>query len=225
MSRVLDRTYDKAISSPVGAIRIRPTRPASRNAIRCRAPEYMRLMRKRVKQAGVTILDHLTRARAAGLTRWGGGGSRGHPAPKRRSLDGACKGGRDRHRRHAFLSETLGSNVLTGDGYLHGRRGRRRADQHGVLQSLCDLAVHSARSRRRCSTAGRVSPMRTAVSFPVRPRRAGAPRSLVRCDGAGLCPARQGRCRRAAIHARLAAEFLPSLRPDRDRSVHAGGSR
>jgi succinate dehydrogenase/fumarate reductase flavoprotein subunit len=81
-------------------------------------PEYMRLMRKRTKAAGVTILDH---SPALELLVDEKGGVAGAAGLRRQKEDrwtvrakavviatGGC----------AFLSKTLGSNVLTGDGYL-----------------------------------------------------------------------------------------------------------
>lgn len=81
-------------------------------------PEYMRLMRKRAKAAGVTIVDH---SPALELLVDGGGAAAGATGLRRQKGDrwivrakavviatGGC----------AFLSKTLGSNVLTGDGYL-----------------------------------------------------------------------------------------------------------
>ncbi len=59
MSRVLDRTYDNIgqLTEWGYPFRVDETRPASA-LVRCMGPEYMRLMRKRAKQAGVKILDH-----------------------------------------------------------------------------------------------------------------------------------------------------------------------
>jgi flavin-dependent dehydrogenase len=81
-------------------------------------PEYMRLMRKRTKQARVTILDHCPAlellvdddgavAGASGLRR-----QKGDRWTVRAKAVVIATGG------CAFLSKTLGSNVLTGDGYL-----------------------------------------------------------------------------------------------------------
>ncbi len=89
---------------------------SQRNSLQ--GPEYMRLMRKRTKQAGVTILDHSpalellvdedgTVAGASGLRRQ----KRDRWMVRAKAVviaTGGC----------AFLSKTLGSNVLTGDGYL-----------------------------------------------------------------------------------------------------------
>ena len=80
--------------------------------------EYMRLMRKKVKKAGVQILDHSPAlellidqegavAGATGIRRQAGG----HWTVKAGAVviaSGGC----------AFLSKALGCNVLTGDGYL-----------------------------------------------------------------------------------------------------------
>jgi succinate dehydrogenase/fumarate reductase flavoprotein subunit len=89
---------------------------SQRNSLQ--GPEYMRLMRKRTKQAGVTILDH---SPALELLVNDAGAVAGASGLRRQKQDrwtvrakavviatGGC----------AFLSKTLGSNVLTGDGYL-----------------------------------------------------------------------------------------------------------
>ena len=118
MARVLDRTYvqsnqlaDWGYPYPVDQ-----HGNAQRNSLQ--GPEYMRLMRKRTKQAGVTILDH---SPALELLRDDDGAVAGATGVRRQKDDrwtvraravviatGGC----------AFLSKTLGSNVLTGDGYL-----------------------------------------------------------------------------------------------------------
>lgn len=81
-------------------------------------PEYMRLMRKQIKRAGVKILDHSPALEllvdeddavggATGVNRQTGG----KWIVRSRSViiaTGGC----------AFLSKALGCNVLTGDGYL-----------------------------------------------------------------------------------------------------------
>ncbi|MBP1994404.1 FAD-dependent oxidoreductase [Paenibacillus eucommiae] len=81
-------------------------------------PEYMRLMRKQVKKAGVRILDHSPALQllidehgvggATGILRQQGGQ---HWIVRSGAVviaTGGC----------AFLSKALGCNVLTGDGYL-----------------------------------------------------------------------------------------------------------
>ena len=80
--------------------------------------EYMRLMRKQIKKAGVQILDHCPAlellvdlegavAGACGIRRQNGGRWRVKAASVIIAT-GGC----------AFLSKALGCNVLTGDGYL-----------------------------------------------------------------------------------------------------------
>ncbi|MCC5637177.1 FAD-binding protein [Nostoc sp. CHAB 5844] len=81
-------------------------------------PEYMRLMRRQIKRAGVQILDHSPalellvdeEGKVAGAT-----GINRQTSEKWRVLSGAtiiATGG------CAFLSKALGCNILTGDGYL-----------------------------------------------------------------------------------------------------------
>ena len=118
MSRVLDTTY--AQSSRLAywgyPYPVDDSGRSQRNSLQ--GPEYMRLMRKRTKQAGVTILDH---SPALELLVDNGGAVAGATGLRRQKHDrwivrakavviatGGC----------AFLSKTLGSNVLTGDGYL-----------------------------------------------------------------------------------------------------------
>lgn len=79
--------------------------------------EYMKLMRRRVQKAGVTILDH-SPALELLTDEYGVGGARGVRVQAGGSwtvragavviATGGC----------AFLSKALGCNVLTGDGYL-----------------------------------------------------------------------------------------------------------
>ncbi len=89
---------------------------SQRNSLQ--GPEYMRLMRKRTKASGVIILDH---SPALELLLDDDGAAAGATGLRRQRHDrwivrakavviatGGC----------AFLSKTLGSNVLTGDGYL-----------------------------------------------------------------------------------------------------------
>lgn len=118
MGRVLDETYrqsnrlaDWGYPYPAD-----DDGRARRNSLQ--GPEYMRLMRKRTKAAGVTILDHCP---ALELLLDQGGAVAGATGVRRQHDDrwtvragavvvatGGC----------AFLSKTLGSNGLTGDGYL-----------------------------------------------------------------------------------------------------------
>ncbi|WP_077967251.1 FAD-dependent oxidoreductase [Ensifer adhaerens] len=87
--------------------------------ISVQGPEYMRLMRRRVKNAGITILDHHPATQlltlegrvvgAGGLRRQAGG----HWLVKAGAVVLAAGG-------CAFMSKALGCDVLTGDGYLMG---------------------------------------------------------------------------------------------------------
>ncbi|MBR1134585.1 MULTISPECIES: FAD-dependent oxidoreductase [Bradyrhizobium] len=118
MARVLDETYAQSnrlaewgYPYPAG-----DDGQPRRNSLQ--GPEYMRLMRKRTKSAGVTILDH---SPALELLVDDSGAVAGASGVRRQHEDswtvragavvvatGGC----------AFLSKTLGSNGLTGDGYL-----------------------------------------------------------------------------------------------------------
>ncbi|AFY31729.1 FAD-dependent oxidoreductase [Calothrix sp. PCC 7507] len=118
MHRVLDQTYanvnrlaEWGYPFPVDD----DGKPARRSL---QGPEYMRLMRKQIKRAGVEILDHSPALEllvdeegivsgATGINRQTGGKwrVRSHAVI---IATGGC----------AFLSKALGCNVLTGDGYL-----------------------------------------------------------------------------------------------------------
>ncbi|MBD3886205.1 FAD-binding protein [Phormidium tenue FACHB-886] len=118
MSRVLDQTYanlnllaDWGYPFPLDE---------AGNSYRrsLQGPEYMRLMRRRVKRAGVQILDH-SPALELLIDRQGAiGGATGinRQTGERWSVRSAAvviaTGG------CAFLSKALGCNVVTGDGYL-----------------------------------------------------------------------------------------------------------
>lgn len=92
-------------------------------------PEYMRLMRKMVKRAGVKVLDQAPALELL-LDEYGVGGARGVLRQENRDWEvranaviiatGGC----------AFLSKGLGCNVLTGDGYLMG--GEAGAELSGM---------------------------------------------------------------------------------------------
>ena len=118
MSRVLDRTYDSIdlLGERGYPFPIDDQGQSRRNSLQ--GPEYMRLMRRLVKQAGVTILDHHPAlellvdedgivAGAAGVRR-----QKGDTWQVRSGAVVIATGG------CAFLSKALGCNVLTGDGYL-----------------------------------------------------------------------------------------------------------
>ncbi|WP_052098452.1 FAD-dependent oxidoreductase [Paenibacillus stellifer] len=92
-------------------------------------PEYMRLMRKMVKRAGVKVLDQAPALELL-LDGYGVGGARGVLRQENRDWEvranaviiatGGC----------AFLSKGLGCNVLTRDGYLMG--GEAGAELSGM---------------------------------------------------------------------------------------------
>ncbi len=118
MVRVLDQTYAQSNQLADWGYPYPADEDGKPQRNSLQGPEYMRLMRKRTKQAGVTILDHAPAlellvdedgvvAGAAGLRRQKG--DRWVVNAKAVVIaTGGC----------AFLSKTLGSNVLTGDGYL-----------------------------------------------------------------------------------------------------------
>ncbi len=118
MGRVLDRTYENSNRIAEWGYPYPIDDGGKRQLNSLQGPEYMRLMRKRTKQAGVTILDH---SPALELLVDDRGDVAGATGIRRQRQDnwivraksvviatGGC----------AFLSKTLGSNVLTGDGYL-----------------------------------------------------------------------------------------------------------
>jgi len=118
MARVLDRTYENSNRIAEWGYPYPVDAGGNRQLSSLQGPEYMRLMRKRVKQAGVNILDH---SPALELLVDDNGAVAGATGTRRQKRDnwlvrapavviatGGC----------AFLSKTLGSNVLTGDGYL-----------------------------------------------------------------------------------------------------------
>ncbi|WP_377829277.1 FAD-binding protein [Bradyrhizobium lupini] len=142
--------------------------------------EYMRLMRKWTKQAGVTILDH---SHALELIVDDNGAVAGASRLRRQKHDrwtvraeavaiatGGC----------ALLSKILGSNVLTGDGYL-------MAAQVGAEFSSMECSNPYVISRAFGSVTKTLFyrwATFTAVLSPVRRRRVGAWPSPARCSRA-----------------------------------------
>jgi succinate dehydrogenase/fumarate reductase flavoprotein subunit len=117
MNRVLDQTYENVDRLAAWSYPF-PTNDAGEQQRRSlQGPEYMRLMRKRVKLAGVQVLDHSPALEllvddgevvgARGVSRQIGQRWRVH-AGAVVIATGGC----------AFLSKALGCNVLTGDGGL-----------------------------------------------------------------------------------------------------------
>ena len=211
MARVLDRTYEQSnrLAEWGYPYPVDDNGKSQRNSLQ--GPEYMRLMRKRTKQAGVTILDH---SPALELLVDEDGAVAGASGMRRQKHDrwivraravviatGGC----------AFLSKTLGSNVLTGDGYLMAAEVGAELSQHGVLQPLCDLAGLRLGHQDAVLRLGHLHLRRRQR----RPRRGLEGRPLgdrPRADaGPGLCPARQGRCATCSAPMRVSQPnfFLP----------------
>ena len=117
MRRVLDRTYANVnqIAKWGYPFPIDETGTSHRKSLQ--GPEYMKLMRKQVLRAGVRILDHCPALELLADDD-GVAGATGIHTPTRETwrVDAAAvviaSGG------CAFLSKALGTNVLTGDGYL-----------------------------------------------------------------------------------------------------------
>lgn len=118
MERVLDRTYDNihALADWGYAFKTDADGKPIRRSLQ--GPDYMRFMRKKIRQAGVEILDH---SPALELLVDREGAVAGATGINRTTQErwivragavviatGGC----------AFLSKALGCNVLTGDGYL-----------------------------------------------------------------------------------------------------------
>jgi len=118
MQRVLDRTYDNVNTLADWGYPFQADvdgQPIKRSL---QGPEYLRLMRKKIRKAGVEILDNSpalellvdnegTVAGARGVNR-----QTGESWTVKSSAVIIATGG------CAFLSKSLGCNVLTGDGYL-----------------------------------------------------------------------------------------------------------
>jgi len=118
MDRVLDRTYGSVQQLADWGYPFPRDEDGRERRVSVQGPEYMRLMRRRVKQAGATILDHSPAlellldedgavAGAAGVRR-----QKGDRWVVRAKAVVIATGG------CAFLSKALGCNVLTGDGLL-----------------------------------------------------------------------------------------------------------
>jgi succinate dehydrogenase/fumarate reductase flavoprotein subunit len=117
MQRVLDRTYQSMHQIRDWGYPFPIDQTGGPNYISVQGPEYMRLMRKRVHKAGVRILDHSPALELLADSH-GVAGAVGINEQTREPwridasavviATGGC----------AFLSKALGTNVLTGDGYL-----------------------------------------------------------------------------------------------------------
>ncbi|MEP0872581.1 FAD-binding protein [Trichocoleus desertorum AS-A10] len=118
MERVLDRTYDNINSLADLGYSFQSDAEGKPIRRSLQGPDYMRFMRKQIRQAGVKILDH---SPALELLVDSDGAVAGASGINRNTQEswtvkagavviatGGC----------AFLSKALGCNVLTGDGYL-----------------------------------------------------------------------------------------------------------
>ncbi|MEH7419369.1 FAD-binding protein [Neobacillus drentensis] len=117
MKNVLDRTYSNVNQLDAWGYPFPFGDDGNKHRKSLQGPEYMRLMRKQVKKAGVKIWDH-SPALELLLDDNGVGGAAGifsSTGERWKVKAGAvviASGG------CAFLSRALGTNVLTGDGYL-----------------------------------------------------------------------------------------------------------
>ncbi|MBY0215482.1 FAD-dependent oxidoreductase [Paenibacillus illinoisensis] len=117
MDRVLDRTYANMNKLGVSGYPFPLDEQGNQHRRGLQGPEYMKLMRKLVKKAGVKILDH-SPALELLADEHGVAGAAGVHTQSGETWNvragavviatGGC----------AFLSKALGCNVLTGDGYL-----------------------------------------------------------------------------------------------------------
>ncbi|SDD57564.1 Succinate dehydrogenase/fumarate reductase, flavoprotein subunit [Paenibacillus sp. UNCCL117] len=117
MKRVLDRTYANINSLAAWGYPFPVDETGQPHRRSVQGPEYMKLMRKKVQRAGVRILDH-SPALELLADQHGVAGAAGVNSQTKATwkveaaavviATGGC----------AFLSKALGTNVLTGDGYL-----------------------------------------------------------------------------------------------------------
>lgn len=117
MDRVLDQTYTNMNRLAEWGYPFPLDEQGQPHKRGLQGPEYMKLMRKLVKRAGVRILDHSPALELIADEHGVGGASgvciqTGEPWTVRAGAVVIATGG------CAFLSKALGCNVLTGDGYL-----------------------------------------------------------------------------------------------------------
>ncbi|MGG4046741.1 FAD-dependent oxidoreductase [Paenibacillus favisporus] len=117
MNRVLDRTYANMNQLAGWGYPFPLDDEGNQHRRSLQGPEYMRLMRKVVRKAGVTILDHSPALELLADEHGVGGAAgvntqTGIPWTVEAGAVVIATGG------CAFLSKALGCNVLTGDGYL-----------------------------------------------------------------------------------------------------------
>jgi succinate dehydrogenase/fumarate reductase flavoprotein subunit len=118
MQRVLDRTYNSINTLAEWGYPFPTDEFGKERRTSLQGPEYMRLMRRRVRECGVKILDHSPALELLVDESGAVAGARGWRRQQQESwvvragsvviATGGC----------AFLSKALGCNVLTGDGLL-----------------------------------------------------------------------------------------------------------
>jgi succinate dehydrogenase/fumarate reductase flavoprotein subunit len=118
MRRVLDRTFENInLLAEYGYPFPRDDAGVARRDS-LQGPEYMRLMRRRVKEAGVKILDHSPALELLVDEEGVVAGAQGVRRQQSESWSVTAKAVVIATGGCAFLSKALGCNVLTGDGYL-----------------------------------------------------------------------------------------------------------
>ncbi len=227
MDRVLDRTYDNINLLAEWGYPFPRDDDGAQQRRSLQGPEYMRLMRRRVKEAGVKILDHSpalellvdeegTVAGAQGVRRQLG--ERWSARAKAVVMaSGGC----------AFLSKALGCNVLTGDGHLMAAEAG--ADLSGMEFSNAYAIAPAFASVTKTLFYNWASFTREDGT-PI-PGASAHHRSVIACArcsrAAGLCAARARptKATRTDDARRLRSTSFPAVRSRRHRPVHAAVPR
>lgn len=170
MARTLDQTYDNVGQLAQWGYPFRNDEAGFQRYGSVMGPEYMRLMRKRTKQAGVKILDH---SPALELLRDAGGAVVGASGIFQQSGErwtvhagavvvatGGC----------AFLSKALGCNVLTGDGLLMAAEVGAELSGMEFSNAYAMSLAEGSVTKTRFMTS-RSSPMPTAIRSLARNQR------------------------------------------------------
>ncbi|HWE75371.1 MAG TPA: FAD-binding protein [Stellaceae bacterium] len=120
MRRVLDRTYDSINTLAEWGYPFPVDDFGNERRNNLKGPEYMRLMRRRVKESGVRILDHSPALELLVDEHGAVAGARGVRRQQHESWTVRAKAVVIATGGCAFLSKALGCNPLTGDGLLLG---------------------------------------------------------------------------------------------------------
>lgn len=118
MRRVLDRTYDSINTLAEWGYPFPSDDHGKEQRSSLQGPEYMRLMRRRVRESGVKILDHSPALELLVDESGAVAGARGVRRQQQENWTVRAKAVVIATGGCAFLSKALGCNVLTGDGYL-----------------------------------------------------------------------------------------------------------